>query len=308
MQLLHRALHVAREHERHDRQPAFDRGLDQRLDRTAIAVARSPGSGAEPVRRGEGASERLDDRLLDLLRIGARGGRVLVWIYLSTALLLVVSGRSRASYLAVAYPMVLPLGAVALAGLIPDRLVRATLVLVLVLLGGVAIPFVLPVLPVRTFVRYQEALNQAPRTDERQAMGVLPQQYADMFGWEQMVGLVHEAYARLTPEERARCRIFGQNYGEAGAVDVLGRRLGLPPAISGHNSYWLWGPGECTGEVVIVIEGDLEEMRRLFATVELAATHHCTDCMPYEDDLPIYLARGLRQPLAEIWPGLAHYD
>src|SRR4029077_576189 len=96
--------------------------------------------------------------------------------------------------------------------------------------------------PVESFVRYQMALGMAPRTEEHQALGSLPQYCADQHGWEQLVSRVAEASARLTPAERARAVVFGQNYGEAAAVDVLGARLGLPHAISGHNSYWMWGP------------------------------------------------------------------
>jgi hypothetical protein len=30
--------------------------------------------------------------------------------------------------------------------------------------------------------------------------------------------------------------------------------------------------------------------------------------MPYEDDQPIFVCRGLKVPLAEIWPRLKHFD
>ena len=73
-------------------------------------------------------------------------------------------------------------------------------------------------------------------------MGQLPQQYADMFGWEEMTALVAEAYSRLTPEERQRCRVFGQNYGEAGAIDVLGRQFGLPTRAERTQQLLALGP------------------------------------------------------------------
>jgi hypothetical protein len=52
---------------------------------------------------------------------------------------------------------------------------------------------------------------------------------------------------------RARTAIFAENYGEAGAIDLSGPRYGLPPAISGHQNYFLWGPRGYTGESLIVI-------------------------------------------------------
>ena len=236
-----------------------------------------------------------------------RGGRVLFWMYVVIAVLLMMSGRSRPYYLAVTYVMVLPLGAVALEQSVPGRALRSALAVLVIAFGAVALPFALPVLPVRTFVRYQAALGQEPRTDEHHQMGVLPQQYADMFGWPEMVVLVHKAYLRLSPEERARCRIFGQNYGEAGAVDVLGRKLGLPPAISGHNSYWLWGPGKGEVDAVIIIGGDRADNARYFESIEIVGQTASAWSMPYERGLDVSIGRRPKVDLREIWPELRHY-
>lgn len=139
-------------------------------------------------------------------------------------------------------------------------------------------------------------------------MGALPQFFADMHGWEALVDEVERAYRSLPPRERARAVVFGQNYGEAGAVDVLGRRRGLPPALSGHNSYWLWGPGEADGSVVIVLGDDRASLEQAFERVERAGTVDCAYCMPYEDDLPVWIARGLRGRLDEVWPSLKHFE
>jgi len=218
-----------------------------------------------------------------------------------------MTGRSRTYYLAVAYVMVLPLGAVALEQSVQSRTVRTGLAFLIIVVGAVALPFALPILPVRTFVRYQAALGQEPRTEEHHQMGALPQHYADMFGWPEMVGLVHKAYLRLTPDERAHCRIFGQNYGEAGAVDVLGRKLGLPPAISGHNSYWLWGPGQGEVDVVIIIGGDRADNARYFEQIEIVGQTSSPWSMPYERGLDVSIARRPRVDLHEIWPQLRHY-
>ena len=110
------------------------------------------------------------------------------------------------------------------------------------------------------------------------------------------------------PEERQRAVVLATNYGEAGAIDFLGRARGLPPAVSGHNSYWLWGPGECTGEVFIVIGDRRERLDELFETVQLGATFTCQDCMPYENDQSIWVARGLRPALSELWAEIRHYQ
>jgi len=138
-------------------------------------------------------------------------------------------------------------------------------------------------------------------------MGPLSQQYADMFGWDEMTALVARAAARLTPEERAHCRVFGQNYGEAGAIDVLGRRLGLPRALSGHNSYWMWGPGDWDGSVLIIIGGDRDDNAVFFDHIEIVGQTSSPYSMPYERGLDVSIGRGLRMPVAQAWPRLKHF-
>ena len=85
-------------------------------------------------------------------------------------------------------------------------------------------------------------------------MGPLPQIYADMYGWKEMAEAVAGAYNKLSPEDKQRCAIFGQNYGQAGAIDFFGAKMGLPNAISGHQSYFYWGPRNYTGECMIVMD------------------------------------------------------
>jgi hypothetical protein len=244
-----------------------------------------------------------------LIALRGRPGQVFSWIYLSVLVLLLAQGHSRASYLVVAYPPLLALGGVAVERFTgaARRWVRPALAALIVVMGLVAVPLALPVLPVRTFVRYQSALGMAPRTEERNAMGALPQDYADMFGWEEMAALVAKAYGRLTPAERGRCLIFGQNYGEAGAIDVIGRKRGLPPAISGHNSYWLWGPRRREWDVVIIIGGDRQDNAAFFDRVEIVGQTRSEWAMPYERGLNVSIARGPRMPLAQAWPLVKQY-
>lgn len=245
-----------------------------------------------------------------LLTDWKKRGRILALIYLAVFALLAVGGRSRASYLAVAYPMLFALGAIAFERFMGHSRrgwLRPVSIAFIVLLGAPAIPFALPILPEETFIRYQAALHMQPHTDERQEMGPLPQQYADMHGWEEMVALVAKAYARLTPEERAHARVFGQNYGEAGAVDLLGRRYGLPRAMSSHNSYWLWGPGDFDGSVLIIIGGDRADNAQFFEEIEIVGQTNSRYAMPYENGLDVSIARRARVSLREAWPKLKSY-
>jgi len=248
--------------------------------------------------------------LFALFARAARPWRILAWIYLAVAALLLLGGKSRASYLAIAYPMLLALGGVAWERMMargPWRRLRPALPALVLALGLVAVPLALPVLPVEPLIRYQSALGMAPATEEHHEVGPLSQQYADMFGWEELTALVARAYQRLTPEERAHCRVFGQNYGEAGAIDVIGRRYGLPRALSGHNSYWMWGPGDWDGSVLIIIGGDREDNAAFFEHVEIVGQVRSPYAMPYERGRDVSIGRRLRMPVAQAWPALKHF-
>lgn len=237
----------------------------------------------------------------------ARPFRPLGWAYLA-ALAVVLASQGKPYYVAPAYTVLFAAGGVALerwtAG---RRFLKPALVALFLLLSVPALPLAKPILPVETYVRYARALGMTPGSDERHEMGRLPQFFADMHGWRELAETVAQVHRALPPEERAEACIFGNNYGQAGAIDFFGPALGLPKAISGHNSYFLWGPRDCSGEVILVIGGGREDLARLFASVEEGAVFTCKDCMPYENGKRIWIARGLRQPLAQVWPEAKSY-
>jgi hypothetical protein len=123
-----------------------------------------------------------------------------------------------------------------------------------------------------------------------------------------MARAVSSVYLQLPPAERAGARFYGQNYGEAGAIAYFARRYELPPAVSGHNTYWMWGPGLPTVGPVIVMGGDREDHVEEFRQVDAAGRHDALHAMPYERDLTIWVCRDLVRPLDEIWPHVRHYD
>ena len=215
-------------------------------------------------------------------------------------------GGGKPYYLAAAYSLAFAAGAVALEDWTTGwaRALRSILAVLVVGVGLAVSPLGRPVLPVETFVRYAAALGQKPGTEERQALGRLPQFYADMLGWRAMAAAVAGVVRTLPAEDRAKVCVFGQNYGEAAAIEYFARDLDLPPAISAHNSYWLWGPGRCTGDVLVVIGDRRGRLDELFADVRLGGVSRCADCMPYEDGRSIWVARGPKQPIATLWPSL----
>jgi hypothetical protein len=226
------------------------------------------------------------------------------WIYVAV-LGLFLAPNAKTYYLAPAYYMLFAAGAVQIESLISTRQwdwVKPASVTVLLVGGLVLLPYALPVLPVETFIRYANFLGLHPGAGERGPSGELPQMYADMFGWENQVATVAKVYHSLSPEEKSRTIIFCDNYGEAGAIDFLGKKYGLPKAVSGHNNYWFWGPGNWGADIVITVGERREEVERTFAEVEQAATVVSEYARPFETNMPIYIGRKPKAPLNEIWP------
>lgn len=238
--------------------------------------------------------------------------RLLGIIFAAVFLLLIVNQKSRPGYLVPAYSLVFAGGAVFMEKIFSGfkrRGVKTMTIAGLIAAGIVTAPLSLPILPVEKYLGYAKVLGQAPATNEKKELGKLPQHLADMFGWEKMAAVITGIYKELTPEERAGCAIFTGNYGEAGAIDYYGKPYGLPGAVSGHNNYWLWGPGAHTAEVMISFGGPPQEVLRLFfREVTEATVFVCAYCMPYENGTPVFLCKHPLVDLKDIWPRLKHFD
>lgn len=242
-----------------------------------------------------------------LAATAARRFRALGFIYIVTLAILLANPASRSGYLTPAYPVLFAAGGVALQSVLVKTFWRRASVAVLVIGGAVTFPFAVPVLPTGRYVAYAALAGQKPKTEEKKDVGRLPQFFADREGWREFVGQVVVAWDRLSPDEKAVAIVLVGNYGEAGAIERLARDHGIP-VISGHNNYWLWGPGPRAADVVLVVSDSRERQEARFESVEDAGRISCGDCMPYENGLSIFIGRGLRRPLAAMWPDLKHYD
>ncbi len=230
--------------------------------------------------------------------------RALGIIYLVTlAEFIVLHGKSY--YLAPAYPMLFAAGGLAAERVFAAHLrwLKPGLLLVILVTGALFAPLAMAVLPPDKLIAYMQAIHLQPPRTETSHTAALPQVFADQFGWEQMVGSVAHVYHHLRPEDERRAAIFCQNYGEAGAIDFFGPKLGLPPAISGHQNYFLWGPRDWTGEVALVLDTNDEDERDQFGSVEdLGQIVSSPWAMPFERRMHIFLCRDLKASVREFWP------
>ena len=235
-------------------------------------------------------------------------GRALAVAFL-LALAVFLLQRSKPYYTMPAYPVLLAAGGIVVERWAPWRHRWGRFGQTLVLLAGILlVPVTLPVLPPDRVPAYLALLGISVESGERHRKGVLPQHFADMFGWDTLADDVARVAATLTPGERATARIYAQNYGEAGALEYYGPSRNLPPVISGHNAYWHWGPGPDNGGIVIIVGGDVQDHRQVFDDVRETGRTTCTLCMPYEQDQPIFVARGWKRPLSDVWPMTKHFE
>jgi len=247
-----------------------------------------------------------------LLKLEFRPVRAAAFIFPVVLLILLISGSAKPYYLAPAFTLPIAAGAIALEWWFSrnrSSRIMQTAVLAVVLISGVLLaPLAIPILPVDSFIKYQQKLGVAPADMERNRVGILHQFFADMQGWQDLANRVAEMYIQLPETDRDSVLIFAQNYGEAAAVDYFGEELGLPPASCGHNNYWLWGPKPENPSVFLVIGDDIGDLREIFEEVELGTVHTSRYAMPYEANLPVWVCREPRVGTAEIWNSVRHYE
>ena len=236
----------------------------------------------------------------------ARGARYRVfgWAYL-ILFVLFMAIQGKPYFLAPAYPPLFAGGAMLLGEWrIGFRRWVAVYPVVLAVIGMLLAPAVMPVLPPAVYVQVYGTSGSAGAGD---SYG-LPQALADRFGWEQQVALIAQVYHSLPPDEQRVACIATSNYGEAGALVQFGGRYHLPPPISGHNAFYLWGPQGCSGQVLITINIAPQVAAQAFRSVTLAARTSCGACMDFENQAPILILRQPKVPFAVLWAQSKYYD
>ncbi|WP_295631604.1 glycosyltransferase family 39 protein [Novosphingobium sp.] len=227
-------------------------------------------------------------------------------------LVIVRLGHGKDYYMAPCYPVLFVLGAVTLAPLVTTvarKLVAGLVAVAAIAVSAVIAPITLPLLSPFGLAHYMTRIGFTPQAQERSFAGTsLPQVFADQLGWHDFTRQVVDAWARIPPADKARTAIKLDNYGETAALDIFGRPAGLPPSLSGHNQYYLWGLRGQDPVNLLVVQRDVEALRPYCSSVEVLATTSSRFAMAYENGKAIALCRGLKQPLATLWPQIKHFD
>lgn len=192
------------------------------------------------------------------------------------------------------------------------RMGRAVLAAATILLGLAFFPIVMPVLPEALLAKYEVRLlsflhvSQESVATEHRKPAQLLFDFSSMHGWRELTAIVSRVYQGLPPGDRAQAVVLVQNYSEAAAIEFLSDpKL---PVISGHNQYFLWGPRGYTGDVLICVGDNCDSAVPYFRSCTVEAKFEAAWIQPSEFGIPILLCRGIKQPLAELWPLTQSYN
>ncbi len=251
--------------------------------------------------------------------------RSLGWSYLVCfSVFFILHGKNY--YLSPIYPMLLAAGAVIIESAIDGKRIakegdgsgshsrlgwlKPVIAVILLATGAHLAPVSVPILSPDHFLAYAKHLPmKLPVMEHSHARAALPQWYADQFGWEEIVAETAVAWNRLSPDERKdeACGIFAQDYGQAGAIDFLGRKNGLPRSLSGHQTWFLWGPRGYSGNCMIVLDDSRKRLEELWNSVEYVGDSADN---PYalEKEIPVWICRNPKfGTLAQLWPSLKRW-
>jgi len=216
------------------------------------------------------------------------------------AALLTILGHGKDYYLSAAYPTVFAIGAVAWERLVPLLAMRIVFTAAVFAYSALVAPFALPVLAPGAIVGYEQALGVKPQAQEKNQTGdQLPQLFADQLGWHDFV---------LPPNVRAQTSILVTNYGEAAALDIYGGTYALPPALSGHNNYYLWGLRGQHPRNVLVVRDDVAVLKDHCQTVRVLGSTRSPYAMAYENGRTIAYCGNRHPELSTVWAGFKRYN
>jgi hypothetical protein len=203
--------------------------------------------------------------------------------------------RSKAYYIFAIYPVAFAAGAVKL-----ERAMRSrprlyyTVITILVVPALFIIPELTPVLPIDQYVKYY-------RKEEVNGRVELTGDYADMFGWDEQVRLVDSVYQSLSGTEKQNCQLWAENYGEAGALKILGKMYDLPHPVCRHGSFWLWGYGNADAKIWISLGNETNTVERVFEDVKLVKRIKHKYAISEENDIPLYICRNPKVDIPAWW-------
>lgn len=227
-------------------------------------------------------------------------------------LVIVRLGHGKDYYLAPCFPVLFIVGAVILSPVLRTtarKVMTGLMTAMAVGISLVAAPIAMPILSPSALVVYMTSLGIAPQQQEKSFQGsVLPQVFADQLGWHDFTRQVVDAWHLIPAAERAATGIKADNYGEAAAIDVYAGPQGLPPALSGHNQYFLWGLRGQHPLNLLVVQDNPDALRPYCDEMRILGKTHSPFALANENRKTIAFCRKVKPSLAKLWPTLKNYN
>ncbi len=224
--------------------------------------------------------------------------RVVGYTYLLVLLIFIIL-RGKGYYALGIYPVLFMAGGVALEqfAIGPRRWLKLVMLGLMVVLTLPLLPYSLPVLRLDGMVAYGAAsCNYGAEGALRWEDGriyQLPQDYADMVGWQELAQIVIQTYQGLSATEKPRTVIFADNYGEAGSIKFYGQKYGLPEPVCFDGSFLFWAPDSTKLTTLIYVNDDTSDVAYYFDTVKQVG--QITNPYARESGLPVFLCQGPRR-------------
>lgn len=169
------------------------------------------------------------------------------------------------------------------------------------------LPISLPVLPKTEMANYCDSRKDRSyfqptiRWEDGQ-LHQIPQDYADMLGWEELAHIVAATYQNLPDSIKTQTAIVAANYGQAGAIDFYGKAHSLPEVISFSDAYLYWTPEILNAKYLIYIDDETEDVSKIFR--EVIKVGEITEPLAREYGLSVYVCKNPRFDYSDLWKQL----
>ncbi len=210
--------------------------------------------------------------------------------------------QSKAYYVFALYPVLFAAGSIKIANWLQPKnsLLKYGVVLILMLPTVFYIPHATPILSIEAYEQFADLKEKNGRIE-------LTGDYADMFGWEEQVQLVDSIYQSFSSLEKKNTVIWAENYGEAGALKILGRKYGLPNPICRHGSFWKWGYGNDAATTWISLGNEAGAVNYIFEETKLIKMIKHKYAIGEENEIPVYICKKPKMNIPKWWKDFEPY-
>jgi hypothetical protein len=224
-------------------------------------------------------------------------------VILVILILLILRGKSY--YTIGVFPVLISAGAVSFEQLLSKYRYKFLLPAVMVILTIPVLPIGMPIYKADGLVKYFNKLQtkyglEIGRRFEDGSIHSLPQDYADMLGWEELTSLTYDAWNMI--ENKNEAFIYCENYGQAGAITVIGKKFGLPQAVCFSESFRYWFPQRFEPDITsfVYINDELgDDVKMLFAKITEVGKISNPDAR--ELGTTVYLCQEPRDSFNKFW-------